>query len=350
LLNKLEKGDKKVIRQFRKVVKTCIKGQTALLSRLGIHYDSFDFESDYIWSMETKKILKNLKKYNTFFQDSEGRLVLNQEEFQTEMRSPYFVLTRSDGTSLYSLRDLAYNIFKIKKTKNNVIILGEDQKLYFKQLGSALNLLGYSSPYVVHYSFVLLPEGKMSTRKGNLVLLSELMDRLLGKAEEELKKRKIKYNKKLTESIAFGALKYGILKVSSDKNVLFDLEKALLFEGDTGPYAQYAHARACSILRKKGFGGRFKPELLVKEEEFNLVKSMALFPEIVLKSSTELKPHLVANYAYNLAQVFNEFYHSCQCISKDDNLTQSRLALVSCTSLVLSNALGLLGISAPERM
>ena len=164
------------------------------------------------------------------------------------MKSPVLVLTRADKTSLYPLRDIAYHLDK--KKIPNVVILGEDQKLYHQQIRAVLKLLKHEIPKVVHYSFVLLQEGKMSTRKGNLVLLEEFMKEALNKAKAEIRKRHGKVKEENAKKIAYGAIKYAILKVSPEKNVTFNWEQALNFEGDSGPYLQYAYARICSILRK----------------------------------------------------------------------------------------------------
>lgn len=354
LLYKLEKGDKKVKSSFDKIVGICIKGQKQLLEELGIKFDFFDYESKYLWSKKTDKLLEDLSKNPTCFKDSDGRIVLNQEEFKTEMKSPYLVLTRSDGTSLYALRDLAYTIEKMERAPSrNIIILGEDQKLYFKQLGSALKLLGYKSPEAVHYSFVLLTTGKMSTRKGDVVLLSEFMEEAVAKAENEVRNRKnISNVNKVSKVIGYGALKYSILRVSPEKNVTFDWGTALSFEGETAPYIQYAHARSASILRKAKvvFDTKVDFSLLKTAEEVALIKELASFPEVVLEATNDLRPHVIATYLYSLAKVFSEFYQVCPCITEERELSRARLSVVSATKQVLKTGLSLLGIEAPDRM
>lgn len=352
LLYKLENGDKKVRKQFETVVDICIDGQKKILVELGILYDSYDYESRYLGGRKTKEILDKLIKKEECFKDSDGRIVINQEELKGEMKSPYFVLTRSDETSLYPLRDLAYTIEKLEKAPRNIIVLGEDQKLYFKQLALALKLLGYKSPEVVHYSFVLLKTGKMSTRKGEVVLLTDFMKEAVDKANSEIKKRKnIRRDKDTAKIIGYGALKYSILRVSPEKNVIFDWDTALSFEGEAGPYIQYAYARAASILRKAKLDiKKVNDSLLTKPEEINLIKELASFPDVVLKAEGGLRPHLIATYVFSLAKIFTEFYHSCQCIIDDKELSKARLSLVSVAKITLKNGLALLGINAPERM
>jgi arginyl-tRNA synthetase len=353
-LYKLEKGDNKIKKEFEKVVKICIKGQKELLEELGIKFDFFDYESQYLWSKRTNELMEKLLKIPGCFKDSDGRVVINQEEFKNEMRSPYLVITRSDGTSLYALRDIAYTLDKMKKALcRNILVLGEDQKLYFKQLSSALKLLGYKAPEAVHYSFVLLETGKMSTRKGEVVLLSDFMNEAVSKAESEVKKRgNIKNVKQTAKMIGYGALKYSILRVSPEKNVTFNWDVALSFEGETAPYIQYAHARCTSILKKAKIkmDKNIDFSLLKTDEEQALIKEISSFPDVVLEATNLLKPHVIATYLYSLSKTFSEFYHVCPCIIDDKKLSNARLSLVLSTKQVLKTGLSLLGIESPDRM
>lgn len=349
LLNRLEKGDAKIVKLFRDVVSICIKGQKEIFNKLGIKYDYFDYESDYLWDKKINKVLEDLRKTGKLFLDENKRTVLSQEEFDLAMKSKVLVLTRADGTSLYPLRDIAYTIDKLNKAEKNVLVLGEDHKLYSQQIKAALQLLGYKAPEVVHYSFILLSTGdKMSTRKGDVVLLEDLMNEVEKRANIEIKNRYKKTNKDLARKIGYAALKFGVLKIANERNILFDLEEALSFEGDTGPYVQYSYARASSILRKAKI--KAKVHLLKEKEELELVSKVAEFPSIVEKASKELKPNLIANYVYELASKFNEFYHKYPVLKAEKKITESRLALVIVVRQVIKNSLSLLGIDAVERM
>ncbi|MEK6808506.1 MAG: arginine--tRNA ligase, partial [Nanoarchaeota archaeon] len=182
IIRKLESGDKVIKSEFKQVVKICVDGQRKILSDFGIRYDYFDYESKYLWSKEINSILDKLNGTGKLFVDNEGRYVLNEEGYSLAMKNPILVLTRGDKTSLYPLRDIAYTIEKsLKGFDRNIVVLGEDQKLYYQQIKIALSFLGYTTPEVVHYSFVLLQDRsensptKMSTRSGNIVLLEELM-------------------------------------------------------------------------------------------------------------------------------------------------------------------------------
>ncbi len=355
-LQKFENGDKEALKKFEKITKTCLKGQTEILKKIGISYDVFDFESSYI--DEARDVLKKLQSKGKLKKDKNGRLYLDQSDTQLKgmMKSPVLVLTRSDGTGLYPLRDLAYTIYKISLSKKNIIVLGEDQKLYFLQLKETLKLLGFDSPEVIHYSFILLNTKKgakkMSTRKGDVVLLEDFFDDLVAKAKKEIKARKTKGN---PETVAIAALKYKILKNSPNKIINFDANEALSFDGDTGPYILYSYARANSIL-KKSKKAKLNSKLQISkieipdlsDKEIELIKKISQFPRVAYDTFITLNPSLIANYSYQLAQIFNEFYHSCQVLGSHEE--SFRLALVDSFMHALKNSLALLGIETLEEM
>ncbi|MBU0980186.1 MAG: arginine--tRNA ligase [Nanoarchaeota archaeon] len=350
LLRNLEEGDVAVKKKFRQVVDICIEGQSAILKDFGITYDFFDYESDYLWNRQTKHVLRELEKTEKLFTDEHNRQVLDQEGFGLSMKTPVFVLTRGDGTSLYGLRDIAYNFDKMRQAKKNLVVLGEDQKLYFQQIKAALEMLGHEAPEVIHYSFVLLAGEKMSTRKGSVVLLEDFMSEAKEKAAKEILERGYSKNvKKMAKVIGYGAIKYAILKVSADKNVHFDWTTALSFEGETGPYIQYAHARICSILRKHG---KKLPDcdasVLISREETELLKRLGEFPEIVKEA--ERKPQVLTSYIYNVARQFSDFYHNHPVLKAKEQKRDARLQLCSAVKQVLATGLDLTGIEAPERM
>ena len=353
LLNKLENGDKVVKKKFRDVVKICIDGQAELFKQLDIHYDYFDYESEYLWKKETNQLLEALKKTGKVFVDDDKRNVLDLKGFNLSMKVPVFVLTRGDGTSLYGLRDLAYTADKVKKAEKNIVVLGEDHKLYFQQLKAALSLIKMKFPEVVHYSFILLKEGKMSTRKGTLILLEHFMKRALIKAEDEILQRhgKIANLKKLAKTIGYGAVKYSILKVSSEKNVTFQWEHALNFDGESAPYIQYSHARICSLLEKaEKLPKKADFSLLKEQEETLLIKKIAEFKDVITKVSEDHKPHTLAIYLNELAKSYNEFYQKHQILKAESKLRDARLLLSEAARIVLQNSLYLTGLEAPQRM
>lgn len=353
LLYKLENGDEEVRSDFRRIVDICIKGQAAIFNELGISYDIYKYESDYIWSSRICEILDSLKKTGKLEEDSEGRFVLNQEEYKLPLKAPYLVLTRKDKTSLYPTRDIAYTIDKIKsRAEKNIVVLGEDQKVYFKQIEAALDLLGYKAPKAVHYSFVLLPEGKMATRTGTVVLLEDLMRESLAVVENSMKQRYSSYEQHTVKAIAYGAIKYAFLKVSNDRNVIFDWEQALSFNGDSGPYLQYSYARINSILKKYNEELKDDIDLSVLQEniEYELIKELAQFPNIVESALEEYSPNIIANYIYAVAKKFSLFYHECPVLNTENNLKEARICLIHSVKYVVKNGLNLLGIETVDSM
>lgn len=353
LLEKFEKKDKQTTELFRKIVNICVEGQKKILENLDIKFDKFDYESEYIGEF-SKELLSKFEKTGKLFEDEEKRIVLNQKNTSliTKMKSPYFVLARSNKTGLYGLRDIAYTIDKMKKGRN-IIVLGEDQKLYFEQIKEALNLLGEKAPEVVHYSFVLIQteEGakKMSTRRGELVLLEDFLKETTLRAQEEIKKRKTKGDAK---KIAIAAIKYSMLRNDNDKNIIFSWDKSLNFEGDSGPYLQYSYARASSIIkkakkqRKKELKFDIPEEL--EQEEIELVKQIEKFPSIIESAEKNLSPSIIAHYSFELSQAFNTFYHNCPVLKNKEEAF--RLKLVEAFRITLKNSLYLLGIEVMEEM
>ena len=287
----------------------------------------------------------------------DGRIALDLSGFNLPMRKPYLPLRRANGTSLYPLRDIAYNVYKEKKVKNgkNIVLLGEDHKLEFQQIKSALSILGYKAPQAIHYSFILLPEGKMSTRKGNVILLTEFMKQAVEKARSEVIKRNQdisqKELEKLSKIIGYGAIKYSILKVSPDKNVIFSWNEALNLEGNSAPYIQYTFVRSKKILEKVKGVRAPKEIVLESEDEIILIKKMAEFPNLIEDVAKNYQIHKLANYAYELANLFNNFYEKSPVLKEEDfNKKMSRILLVKAYNRLIRNVLQILGINSPGFM
>ena len=354
LLKKMESGDKKTIKLFEKVCKLAIDGQKEILDELNIKFNEFVFESKYIKSKKLDNIIKKLKEKRKI-KETDGRIAVNLKKYKLPMKSNYVPLTRANKTSLYLLRDVAYNIDKLKKAKTNIVVLGEDHKLYFEQVKSILDILDYEAPKPIFYSFVLLKSGKMSTRKGDVVLLTEFMEQAKEKAKNEILKRnpniKNKDLEKISKIIGYGAMKFSILSVASNKNVIFDWEEALNFEGRSAPYIQYTYVRSKKILDKLKNIDKSKKIILRESEEIQLAKKMYEFPEIVNEVSKKFEIHKLANYLYELANCFNSFYENCpvtQEKSKDKKV--SRFLLTKAYNNIVENGLSLLGIDVPDFM
>ena len=248
LLERLESGDRQTRAAFRRVVDISVHGMRELFGDAGVRYDRFDYESDYLTPERHQQIVAQLRTTGKLFEDEHGRLVLDLEGFKLPSRNPVLVITRGNQTSLYVLRDMAYTLDKMAAAADlNLVVLGEDQKLYHRQLQAALELLGASAPTAVHYSYVLLGKGSMSTRQGNLVLLEDFVAEAKRKASAELAARGHADDPAVAKAVAYSALKYSFLRVANDKQVVFDWHAAIAFEGESGPYLLYSHARICSI-------------------------------------------------------------------------------------------------------
>ncbi len=353
LLRKLEQGDADTRRRFDAIVDVCVAGQRAILEALDIRHDRFDKESEYLWSGRTREVTERLRDTGRLSTDDEGRSVLDLDGYDLPSRNPVVVLERSDGTSMYQLRDIAYTLDKMDSgADRNLIVLGEDQRLHHRQLGAAIHLLGGQAPEVVHYAFLSLDDASMSTRSGNVVLLEEFMAEAVERAGRALAERGAAFDRERAEAVAHGAVRYSILRVANEKMVRFDFEEALGFEGDTGPYLLYGHARMCALLRRHG---QELPEsadfnLLAHAAELELAKAVAGFPDAVARTLREASPHVVADYLYGLTRAFTAFYHACPVLDAPDPLRDGRLLLVDAARQTLRNGMLVLGMRPLERM
>ncbi len=352
-LNRFEHNDKKTVEEFERIVSTCLNGQRAIFDKLNIKWDKFDYESAYIHNHRTDEVLALLQKSPKLFEAEDGRLVLDQHGEDIGIENPMLVLTRNDHTSLYCLRDICYSIDKDNAhTDRNILVLGEDQKVYFQQISAALKLLGHKAPDIVHYSFVLLPDGKMSTRNGTVVLLEDFMKEAVNKVNKILLERNGSEDNHKASVIAYGAIKYSILKCSPEKNVLFDWNTALNFNGDSSVFVQYNYARIKSVLKKANLDySKAKLNLLTSPTEIALIKEIAKFEGVIKNVYDSLNPSILVNFISQFTSKFSQFYSSesiLNCESQD--LKLARLNLIDKASVVIKNSLSLLGIDTLENI
>ena len=356
LMQRVEGGDELVLKQFSRVVEPAMDGIRETLKRLNIDHDVFVSESSFVTSGDVFKIVEDLKRTGRVRVD-DGAFVVDLKDLGIEKS---LVLQRRDGTTLYTTRDLAYHRWKAEQCDWMIDVLGSDHKLVSRQLRLVLDLIGVKQPDIVIFEFVSLPEGSMSTRKGVFISADELLDEIKKHALEEVSTRRPdtspEFKERVAEMVGRAAIRYDIIKVSADKAMVFDWREALDFEKQGAPFIQYAHARACSILRRaRGDGeeddlGSADPTLLTGESERELIKKMAYLPKAIERAGEDLKPHILAAYARELAESFNQFYRDSPVLNAEEDLRRARLMLVDTARTTLAITLETLGMEAPEEM
>jgi arginyl-tRNA synthetase len=357
LMEKVEAGDIRTIESFDKAVSLAISGIKETLLRLNVAHDKFVNESHFLKSGAVHDVVERIKATGRTKTDK-GAVVVDLLDYGFEKT---LVIQRSNGTSLYTTRDLAYHEWKAGQAERIIDVLGADHKLISGQLRATLNAIGVKEPEIVIFEFVSLPEGSMSTRRGQFISADDLFDRVTEAALEQVETRRpeasYEFKKQVSEMVGIGAVRYDIVRVSPEKSTVFNWKEALDFEKQGAPYIQYSHARACSILEKAkeeaawDSSVEIDPSLLVEDSEIDLIKKMAVFDSIIDIGARELKPHVLAIYARELADAFNQFYRFVPVIAaEDEKVRAARLTLVDCARLVLANSLDTLGIAAPESM
>ena len=349
LVQKYEAKDRATLSLFKKMNKWAIQGFNQTYKRVGIKIQKAYLESQHY--EKGKEIVLNGLKRGIFQKNNEGSIVVNLEEFGEK------VLLRADGTSIYITQDIYVAIKRHKDFHMDkmIYIVGSEQIYHFRILFKILELLGHkSAKNYLHlpYGMVYLPEGKMKSREGKVVDADSLLDKMHELAKKEIQKRYKNLPKKeiekRSEIIAQSAVKFFLLKYDPLKDFIFFPEKSISFEGDTGPYVQYAYARASSILRKTKSS---KPTFNFTEEiEHKIIKHLSIFHEVIGEAAEKYKPHLIAHYSLDLAHLFNEFYHKYPVLTAEKTIKESRLTLVKATQQALKVSIELMGIKPLEKM
>ncbi len=357
VLQKLESGDSELTKLWKQTRQWSLDDFEDLYKLIGVKFDVYFFESQM--EKPGKDIVESLKEKG-LAETSEGALVIDLEKYKLGT----WLLLKSDGTALYSTKDLALAKVKFEEYKidRSVYVVGSEQKLYFQQLFKTLELMGFKQAkkcYHLPYDLVMLEGGKISSREGELILAEDFVGDVIETAAKEVKKRHEDWGEEQVEkaarSIALAGIKFSMLSIDSYKSMIFNLEKALDFEGETGPYLQYAHARICSIEEKYNemHGKDFKPANKISchhESEFKLARMISAFPGTVRAAASGYRPQNIANYLIALAQTFSEFYHACPVLKEKDEVMKARMTLCVATRKVLADGLGLMGIDAPRKM
>lgn len=360
MLRKWEAGDAEVRALWQKMNNWVYAGFDATYKRMGVGFDKIYYESD-TYLVGKKKVEEGLEK-GIFYRRPDGSVWADLTKDGLDEK----LLLRSDGTSVYMTQDIGtatlrfsdYNIDKM------IYVVGNEQNYHFQVLSLLLDKLGFSfGKDLVHFSYgmVELPEGKMKSREGTVVDSDDLMDEMVTTATQiskELGKLDGLTEEEIAatcEMIGMGALKYFLLKVDPRKNMVFNPKESIDFNGNTGSFIQYTHARIKSVLRKAAesgvSAGALQKDLQLSDKEAGLVQTLAAFPAVVAQAGAEYSPSQIANYTYDLVKQYNQFYHDFQ-ILKEENaaLRDFRLMLSANVAKVIKNAMSLLGISVPEKM
>ncbi|MFA6226463.1 MAG: arginine--tRNA ligase [Methanoregula sp.] len=347
LMQLVEKGDTLTVKKFRNEVSRCLDGFKVTMKNLNVVHDRFVWESDFIRNGYTERIINRIRKLPQARQ--EETLALDLSEFGFENK---YVIRRSDGTSVYAARDLAFHAWKGANFDREIDVLGADHKLIGGQLQCTMKLLGEKVPEIIHFEFVSLPEGSMSTRAGKFVSADDLITEINKRAFDEVTARRPELDeparRAIAQSVGLAAVRYDIVKVSPEKSTVFDWKEALDFERQSGPYIQYSHARACSILDKAGpFEECYDLET---PAEIALAKQIAKLPMVIERVIAELRPHILATYSRELADTFNSFYHFDPVLKSEGKIRDRRLTLVKAAQNTLKESLETLGIDAIRTM
>ena len=360
MLRKWEAGDAEVRTLWKTMNDWVYAGFDETYKRLGVDFDKIYYESD-TYLVGKEKVLSGLEK-GLFFKKEDGSVWADMTDQGLDQK----LLLRADGTSVYMTQDigtatLRFSDYPIDKM---IYVVGNEQNYHFQVLSILLDRLGMEwGKDLVHFSYgmVELPEGKMKSREGTVVDADDLVDEMVGTATEiskELGKLDGLTEEEISsicEMIGLGGLKYFILKVDPRKNMTFNPKESIDFNGNTGSFIQYTHARICSVLRKAAEQGislaELNKDIEIKEKEVSLIQVLAAFPAVVAQAGKEYSPSLIANYTYDLVKEYNQFYHDFSILKEENaDLKNMRLVLSANVAKVIKSAMSLLGIKVPEKM
>ncbi|MTI56455.1 arginine--tRNA ligase [Geosporobacter ferrireducens] len=349
---RLEDGDEEALKLWQWFRDESLKEFNRVYEMLGIAFDSYAGESFY--SDKMPRVLEIMEEKG-LLKESKGAEIVDLEPYGM----PPALIRKSDGSTLYITRDIAAAIYR-KEHYNfdkNIYVVGAQQNLHFQQWMKIIELMGNEwAKDCVHVAFgmVALEEGTMSTRKGRVVFLEDVLTKAVERTKEIItaKSPNLENKDEIAKQIGIGAVVFQELSNSRIKDYVFSWDKTLTFDGETGPYVQYTHARACSLLRKAEvkLTDTIDYSLLSNEDAMNLIRLIQQFPGVVEDAARKYEPSIITRHIVDVAQAFNKFYHDCPIIVADHELQRSRLALVFAAKQTIQNGLSLLGVAAPERM
>ena len=358
LLLKWESGDKEVIKLWKKMNNWVYRGFQQTYSELNVHFDSNYYESKTY--LTGKKVVEKGVADKIFSKKSDGSVWVDLSEDGLDEK----ILLRSDGTSVYITQDIGTAILRYENNpemKGVIYTVGSEQDYHFKVLFKILEKLKYSWSHNLHhlsYGMVDLPSGKMKSREGTVVdadeIIYEMKSRASNISDELGKIQDFTLNEKdqLNKMIGMGALKYFILKVDSKKRILFNPDESIDFNGNTGPFIQYTHARIQSLLKKGGeLSYHLNESLIINDKEKQLIKKILEFPSVIKNAGSNLSPATIINYTYDLVKDYNSYYQSVSILKiSDKEMKNFRMSLSLMVARIIRNSMNLVGIEVPEKM
>ena len=349
-LELVESGNQEMINKFKSITDKCVEGQMKIFNELEINFDVFTHESDYVYNNYLTNILNKIYEKGKLKLDENGRYYVDLSDYDIPTKEPVLVLTRSNKTSLYPIKDIAYTMHKMDlNSTNNYIVLGEDQEVYMKQIAATLDILGYKAPKLISYSYVLLDGDKMSTSNGTLVLVTDFIKALREKIKKEFENRNLECSEDTLKILTNACIKYTMLNVSRNKIVNFNFDNATSFTGESAIYILYSIVRINSILRNNKYENT---EIKLTDElEYQIVKDLIEFPSLVNDLLVTSEPVLLTKYIFNLTQKFSSYYEKVNISNITDvQIKNSKLLLLEAIKIVLTNGLSILGIKTIEKM
>ncbi len=349
---KLEENDKEATELWQWIKDVSLMEFNRVYDMLGIKFDSYAGESFY--SDKMPGVLEEMREKELLVK-SQGAEIVDLEPHGM----PTALITKKDGSTLYITRDIAAAIYRKNHYDfyKNIYVVGSQQNLHFKQWMKIIELMGYEwGKDCIHIPFgmISLEEGTMSTRKGRVVFLEDVLKKAVEKTKEIIsnKNPNLEDKEKVVKEVGIGAIVFQELSNNRIKDYVFSWDRTLNFDGESGPYVQYTHARASSLIRKAGLDylDNINFKLLSEKEAMELIRILNKFPDVVIDSARKYEPSVVTRYVIDLAQAFNKFYHDHPILVDDVELQRARLALVHTVKQTIKNGLKLIGVAAPERM
>lgn len=349
---KLENGDEEAKDLWQWFRDESLKEFSRVYKLLDIEFDSYVGESFY--SDKMPAVIEELKEKN-LLEESDGAMIVNLED----SKLPPALIQKRDGSTLYLTRDLASAFYrkKVYDFDKSIYVVGAQQELHFKQCFEIIKRMGYDwykDMIHVQFGMVALEEGTMSTRKGRVVFLEDVLNQAIDRTRQiiEEKNPDAENIDEVAKAVGVGAVVFQELSNSRIKDYTFSWDRTLSFEGETGPYVQYTHARCCAVLRKAGqpVSADINYELLSDQDAADVLSVLENFNKSIMTAMNKNEPHIVTRFVLDLAQAFNKFYHNSPILVEDADLRAARLALVEATRQTIENALNILGMKAPQKM